>query len=121
VVRFPGGLDDVAVGVQALHADVLRFLPLLDERDAVGDEAVPEGSDLVRACEADPEMEELRRVDRLVGGPEGEREAVRVVEHQDVVVVSPRGLGAEAEVGLVEAARPLLIPNRERQMLHGRS
>jgi hypothetical protein len=40
--RLPGGFDDVAVRVAALHAHVLRLVPLLDDRDAVGGEAVAE-------------------------------------------------------------------------------
>ena len=35
--RLTGGLDDVAVGVAALDADVVRLVWLLDELDASGD------------------------------------------------------------------------------------
>ena len=51
------------------------------------------------------------------GRAEGEREAVGVVEHQHASVVLARRLGVEAEVGLVEAARPLPVVDRERKVL----
>src|SRR5205085_8062649 len=102
--RLPGRFDDVAVRVAALHAHVLGLVPLLDDRDAVGGEPVAEAPHLLRRGQAFPEVEEPRQPDRLVGGAEREREAVRVVEHQHAVVVPPRRARAEAEVRLVESA-----------------
>ena len=42
---LPRRLDDVAVGVAALDADVVGLVPLLDELDAVGGETVAQGDD----------------------------------------------------------------------------
>jgi hypothetical protein len=49
-------------------------------------------------------VKEPGHLDRLVGRAESKGEAVRVVEHEDAVVVLARGRGVEAEVFLVEAA-----------------
>jgi hypothetical protein len=40
VLRLPRRLDDVAVWVAALDADVVRLVPLFDELDTIGGEAV---------------------------------------------------------------------------------
>ena len=63
-------------------------------------------------------MEEGRQRYRLVDWPEGESKPSGVVEHQDTLVVPARELGVEAEVRLVEVARPLLVGDGEGQMLH---
>ena len=103
-MRFPSGFDDVAIRVEALHADVLGLIPLLDDRDSVACEAVSESSDGIRTWKTDPEVEESRQPDRLLSRAEGERESVCVVEHQHSVVIPARGFRVESEVRLVEAA-----------------
>ena len=77
---FPSGFDDVAIWIEALHADVLGLIPLLDDRDSVACEAVSESSDGIRTWKTDPEVEESRQPDRLLSRAEGERESVCVVE-----------------------------------------
>jgi HD-GYP domain-containing protein (c-di-GMP phosphodiesterase class II) len=39
-VRLPRSFDDVAIGIEAVDADVVRLVPLLGDRHAVGDETV---------------------------------------------------------------------------------
>jgi hypothetical protein len=63
-------------------------------------------------------VEEGRQRYRLAGWSESESEPNRVVEHEDTVVVPARRLRIEAEVRLVEVARPLLVGDGEGQMLH---
>jgi hypothetical protein len=104
--------------IQELDAHIVRLVPLLDDGDAVGCEAIPEGSNGVRALKVNPEVEEARQADRLSGRPESQGETFGVVEHQDIVVVAARGLRVEAEVRLVEATRALLIRDRKSQVLH---
>ena len=72
-VWLPGGFDYVAVGIKELDADVLWLVPLLDDRDAVGREAVPETADGVRARKMNAEVQKGWHADRLVGRPERER------------------------------------------------
>jgi hypothetical protein len=115
---LPGRFDDVAVGVAALHADVIRLVPLLDQLDAVGGEPVAEREDGVAIRQPDTEVHPLGARDRLARRTEREREAARVVEHQHAVVVAPRGAGAEAEVRLVELPRAVLVAHRDREMVH---
>ena len=52
--------------------------------------------------------------DPLLVGTQRECKAARVVEHQDVIVVTPRRTGVEAKIGLIEAAGALLITDRDR-------
>jgi hypothetical protein len=70
--RLPGCFDDVAVGVAAFHAHVLGLVPLLDDRDAVGGQAVAEAPYLLRRGQALPEVEEARQPELLVGRAERE-------------------------------------------------
>src|SRR6266496_6312629 len=81
-MRLPRSFDNVAIRVEALHADVFRLIPLLDDRDSVACEAVSESSDGVRTRKIDPEVEERRQPDFLVTPPQRECEPIVVVEHQ---------------------------------------
>ena len=64
------------------------------------------------------EVQERRKPDRLVDQAERQREAGGVLQHQDAVVVAAGRRGVEAEVGLVEAARALLVAYGDREMIH---
>jgi hypothetical protein len=117
--RLPGGFDDIAVGVAALDAHVVRLVPFLDDGDPVGGETATERADVIGGRKPDAEVQEAGQSDRFAGLAESEREPVSVVEHEHVVVIPPCRARVEAEVRLVETTRPLLIGDCERQMLHG--
>src|SRR5918998_415302 len=116
--RFPERLDDVTVRVAALDAHVARLVPLLDELDAVRHEQITQRQHRRAVRQRNAEVHPVWPRDRLVRRPERERESVRVVEHQDAVVVPPRRPCAEAEVRLVEAPRPLLVGHRDGEVVH---
>jgi hypothetical protein len=80
---FPRHLDDVAVGVAGLDAHVVGLLPLADDLDAVGDEAIAERADVVGTCEANAEVQELRQANRPVCPTESERESREVVQQSE--------------------------------------
>jgi hypothetical protein len=90
---------------------------LLDDLDAVGDEAVAQGDHRVAVGHVAAEVHPPGAGQRVVGA-EREREALRVVEHQHAVVVDAGRSRAEAEVGLVEAARGGLVADGEGQVVH---
>src|SRR5215204_628019 len=113
-LRLPRGLNDVAVRVSALDADVLRLIPLLDELDAVCGEAVAQAEDGGTVGQTNAEVHPGGANDRLLVGTERECKAARIVEHQDVIVVTPRRTRVEAKIGLIEATGALLIPDRDR-------
>ena len=93
---------------------------MLHELDAVCDEALPQSHDSVTVGETNAEVQPVGAGDRIAGRAEGEREATVVVEHEDAIVVAPCRPRAEPEVALIEAARALLVANRDRQVVHSR-
>jgi hypothetical protein len=98
VMRFPGRFEYVAVGVEELHADVVRLVPLLHDVNTIGAKAISEGPNSFRTRKVNPKVEERRQADRFVTRSESEREAVRVVEHENVTVITARWPRIEAEV-----------------------
>jgi len=103
-VRLPCRFHDVAIGISALDADIVPLVPLRDDADAVGVETVSERENCVPTWKVDSEVEESRQLDRLVGWPESEGEALSVVEHENAVVVPAGRSRVKAEIRLVEAA-----------------
>ena len=115
----PRSLDDVAVRVAALDADVAGLVPALDDLDAVGPESGFECADHSRALQsAKLEVEEGGQRDGLVRLAEREREPSRVREQEHSVLGHARRAGVEAEVRLVEATRARLVVHGKREVRH---
>src|SRR5688572_15875870 len=119
-LRLPCGLDDVTVRVAALDTHVIRLVPLFDQLDAVRGEPVAQRADGLAIAHPDAEVHPGGWGDPHLSQTERERESLRVVEHQDAVVVPPRRPGPEAEIGLVQAARALLVSDGNREVVHRR-
>jgi hypothetical protein len=73
---LPTGFKHVAVRIEELDTHMVGLVPLLDDGDAVGCEAIPEASDGFRVREVGPKVEETRQADRPIGRPESQRETV---------------------------------------------
>jgi hypothetical protein len=99
---------------------VVRLVPLFDQLYAVRGEAVAQRADGLGIAHPDAEVHPGGWGHPLLSQTERERESLRVVEHQDAVVVPPRRPGPEAELGLVEAARALPVANGNREVVHPR-
>jgi len=103
--RLPCSFHDVAIWIEALHADMVPLVPLLDDADAVRGEGGHETRELRRGLEDRfPKWTKPGSLIASFVGPEGEREALGVVQHKNATVVPARRLRVEAEVGLVKAA-----------------
>ena len=51
--RLPCSFHDVAIWIEALHADIVPLVPLLDDADAVRGEAVTKRENCVAAWKTD--------------------------------------------------------------------
>src|SRR5919109_3011442 len=118
-LRLPCGLDDVTIRVAALDARVVRLVPLFDQLDASAARRSRSARTASRSRIPTPEC--IQGGGAILLSPtDRERESLRVVGHQDAVVVPPRRPGPEAEIGLVEAARALLVANGNREVVQRR-
>ncbi len=120
LLRFPRRFDDVAVGITTLDADVVGFVPLLDQLDTIARKPVAQLENSVTVGQSNAEVHPRRAGNLLDAATEAEREACGVVQHQHAVVIPSRRPRAKAEISLVEAAGALLIAYRDCEVIHNR-
>ncbi len=118
---LPVSLDDIAIWVEALEAHVSRTVLPVDDLHAVRREADKQCPRVVGFSDSESEMEERRGVPGVLVDQQSQVEAVVVADDDDAVLGSRGRGGVEPEVCFVEAASPLLVSDRQREMrqMHG--
>src|SRR5436309_624138 len=86
-LRFPGSLDDVAVGIAALDAHVGRFVPLFLELDTAVEQPIAQRENCLTVREPNAEVHPGWADNWFWAWPESQREALSVVEHQNVIFI----------------------------------